>query len=202
MRGNDFSLYSVCAKSLARLVSCPSFQYQSSASLTVLLIRSASGRLGPAPIAPIRFVCLTNVFWRAVWVGPHGLRGPAEREHHRTHGQRDDPAGCQISPGILPTILVPSLRKLKLVVLHVNDAAVKIRIVEFVSKVYSSFMYMLQNRLKRGGERGEGCQCGHPYDLLCWLTVIWSGAPTDSLGGVPQNCEYFAVFCEKMQQLG
>jgi hypothetical protein len=31
-----------------------------------------------------------------------------------------------------------------------------------------------------GGERGEGC---HPFDLLCWLTVIWSGAPTDSLGG-------------------
>ena len=33
-----------------------------------------------------------------------------------------------------------------------------------------------------GGERGEGC---HPSDLLCWLTVIWSGAPTDSLGGGP-----------------
>jgi hypothetical protein len=33
-----------------------------------------------------------------------------------------------------------------------------------------------------GGERGEGC---HPSDLLCWLTVIWSGAPTDSLGGAP-----------------
>ncbi len=33
-----------------------------------------------------------------------------------------------------------------------------------------------------GGERGEGC---HPSDLLCWLTVIWSGAPTDSLEEAP-----------------
>jgi hypothetical protein len=33
-----------------------------------------------------------------------------------------------------------------------------------------------------GGERGEGC---HPSGLLCWLTVIWSGTPTDFLGGAP-----------------
>jgi hypothetical protein len=49
---------------------------------------------------------------------------------------------------------------------------------------YSSFIYRLQNRLEGGGERGEGC---HPSDLLCWLTVIWSGSPTDSLGGGPQH---------------
>jgi hypothetical protein len=36
---------------------------------------------------------------------------------------------------VLPTILVPSLRKLNLVVLHVNDAAARIRLVESVSKV-------------------------------------------------------------------
>jgi hypothetical protein len=35
-----------------------------------------------------------------------------------------------------------------------------------------------------GGERGEGC---HPSDLLCWLTVTWSGAPADSLGGMPHT---------------
>ena len=61
-------------------------------------------------------------------MGPHGLRGPVEREHHRTHGQRDDPAGCQISPGILTTTVGKLLRKLKLVGLQVHDAAVRIRL--------------------------------------------------------------------------
>jgi hypothetical protein len=45
---------------------------------------------------------------------------------------------------------------------------------------HSTFIHRLQNRLEGGGERGERC---HPSDLLCLLTVIWSGAPTDSLGG-------------------
>jgi hypothetical protein len=41
---------------------------------------------------------------------------------------------------------------------------------------YSCHVHGLQNRLGGGGgeRRGEGC---HPSDLLCWLTVIWSGAP-------------------------
>ncbi len=39
---------------------------------------------------------------------------------------------------------------------------------------HSSFIHRLQNRLEGGGERGE--RCHHP-DLLCLLTVIWSGAP-------------------------
>jgi hypothetical protein len=37
-------------------------------------------------------------------------------------------------------------------------------------KIYK--ITMLQNRLEGRGERGEGC---HPSDLLCWLTIIWSG---------------------------
>ncbi len=35
--------------------------------------------------------------------------------------------------------------------------------------------------------KSEGC---HPSDLLCWLTVIWSGAPTDSLGGRPHIANF------------
>jgi hypothetical protein len=38
-----------------------------------------------------------------------------------------------------------------------------------------------------GEERGEVC---HPSGLLCWLTVIWSGAPPNSLGEVPTKYEY------------
>jgi hypothetical protein len=57
---------------------------------------------------------------------------------------------------------------------------------------YRSFVYRLHNRLEGGGGRGEGC---HPSDLLCWLTVIWSGPPPlIPWGGGSQNCEYFAVF--------
>ncbi len=57
---------------------------------------------------------------------------------------------------------------------------------------YSSFIYRLQNRLEGGGERGEGF---HTSDLLCWLTVIWSGAPTDSFEGSP-HCllTFFKLF--------
>ncbi len=59
----------------------------------------------------------------------------------------------------------------------------KFRLVVFMSKVQLFYtVHRLQNRLEGEGERGEGC---HPSDLLCWLTVIWSGAPTDSLGGRP-----------------
>jgi hypothetical protein len=65
----------------------------------------------------------------------------------------------------------------KCVVLQVNDAAVRIRLVVFVS--YVELFYIQTGWGEGGGERGEGC---HPSDLLCWLTVIWSGAPTDSLG--------------------
>jgi hypothetical protein len=36
----------------------------------------------------------------------------------------------------------------------------------------SSFIHILQSKLEGGGERGEGC---NPSDLLCRLTVIWSG---------------------------
>jgi hypothetical protein len=68
----------------------------------------------------------------------------------------------------------------KCVVLQVNDTAVRIRLVVFVSKVQ---LYYIQITEQTGGvgEIGEGC---HPSDLL---TVIWSGAPTDSLGGDPQS---------------
>jgi hypothetical protein len=41
-------------------------------------------------------------------------------------------------------------------------------------------VHTLQNSLVGGGDRGEGCQ---PSDLLCWLTVIWSGALSRFLGG-------------------
>ncbi len=40
----------------------------------------------------------------------------------------------------------------KCVVLKVNDAAVRLRLVVFVSKV-SPFIYRLENRLDGGGER-------------------------------------------------
>ncbi len=69
----------------------------------------------------------------------------------------------------------------KCVVLQVNDAAVRLRLVVFVSKVQRLYTDYGTDWMG-GGERGEGC---HLSDLLCWLTVIWSGAPTDSLGGGP-----------------
>jgi hypothetical protein len=78
----------------------------------------------------------------------------------------------------------------KCVVLQVNDTAVSLRLVAFVSR-YRAFIYRLQKRLDGGGETGEGC---HPSDLLCWLTVIWSGVPTDSLGGGPQTIGYDREF--------
>jgi hypothetical protein len=54
-------------------------------------------------------------------------------------------------------------------------------IVVFVSRVHRLYTDYSTDWMG-GEERGEGC---HPSDLLCWLTVIWSGAPTDSLGGGP-----------------
>jgi hypothetical protein len=66
-------------------------------------------------------------------------------------------------------------------VLQVNDSALSLRLVKYGSKVHL-FYIQIKNRLEEGGERKERC---HPYDLLCWLTVIWPWAPTDSLGEVP-----------------
>ncbi len=63
-----------------------------------------------------------------------------------------------------------------------NDAAVRLRLAVFASKV-QRFYIQITEQTGWGGERGEGC---HLSDLLCWLTVIWSGAPTDSLEGGPQ----------------
>ncbi len=36
----------------------------------------------------------------------------------------------------------------------------------------------------------------HPSDLLCWLTVIWSGAPTDSFGRGPHTPLWLAVLAD------
>jgi len=81
--------------------------------------------------------------------------------------------------------------------LQVNDASVSLRLVEFVSKVQR---FYIQNRLDGGGERGEGC---HPSDLLCWLTVIWSGAPTDSFGGGGrQYCDTYSTYLQYVRKKG
>jgi len=56
---------------------------------------------------------------------------------------------------VLPTILVPSLRKLNLVVLHVNDAAARIRLVGFVSKV-QLFYRQVTEQIKRGRRERRG----------------------------------------------
>ncbi len=69
----------------------------------------------------------------------------------------------------------------KCVTLQVNRAAVSLGLVVFVSKV-QLFYFQITVQAGRGGERGDGC---HPSSLMCWLTVIWSGAHTDSLGEVP-----------------
>ncbi len=43
------------------------------------------------------------------------------------------------------------------------------------------FYTKIQNIHYWGGrEERRGCHCHHS-DLLCWQSVIWSGAPTDSL---------------------
>ncbi len=44
------------------------------------------------------------------------------------------------------------------------------------------FLYTITEQTGGGREEKSGCHC-HPSDLLWWLSVIWSGAPTDSLGG-------------------
>ncbi len=47
------------------------------------------------------------------------------------------------------------------------------------------------------GERGER-RGMPPSDLLCWLTVIWSGALTDSLRGRPHTSATIQFKCEKI----
>jgi hypothetical protein len=53
---------------------------------------------------------------------------------------------------------------------------------------YSSLIHRSQNRL---GEGGEGY---HLSDVLCWLTVIWSGAPPDSFLGEMPTKSIFAYY--------
>ncbi len=77
----------------------------------------------------------------------------------------------------------------KCVVLQVSDAAVRIRLylcLYGTARLYTDYRTDWLGK----GERGEGC---HPSDLLCWLTVIWSGAPTDSLGEGPQVHKMYIV---------
>jgi hypothetical protein len=57
-----------------------------------------------------------------------------------------------------------------------------------------NILVWLQNRLEGIGVRGERC---HPSDLLCWLTVIWSEAPTDSLGGGPYLLLFVLKFMDE-----
>ncbi len=71
----------------------------------------------------------------------------------------------------------------KCVVLQVNYAVVRIKLNVFVSKV-QLFYVQFQIRLEGRRERGDGC---HPSELLGRLTVIWSEASTDSLGGRPTS---------------
>ncbi len=61
------------------------------------------------------------------------------------------------------------------VVFQENYAAVFLRLVIFGSKVQ---VFYLEITEQTGGLMGE--RRGASSDLLCWLTVIWSGAPTDS----------------------
>jgi hypothetical protein len=60
----------------------------------------------------------------------------------------------------------------------VITTAGKFRLIIFGPKL-QLFYTQITEQPGGGGERGEGC---HPSDLLCLLPVIWSGAPTDSLG--------------------
>ncbi len=61
------------------------------------------------------------------------------------------------------------------VVFQENYAAVCLRLVTFGSKVQ---VFYLEITEQTGGLMGE--MRGASSDLLCWLTVIWTGAPTDS----------------------
>ncbi len=69
------------------------------------------------------------------------------------------------------------------------QTGVKLRLVIFVSKV-QPFYKQVTEQTRRG--RGEGC---HPSDLLCWLTVIWSGAQIDSVGGRSTTSCTSTVYC-------
>ncbi len=64
--------------------------------------------------------------------------------------------------------------------LQVNDVAFSLRLIIFGSKVPVQLLYtqITEQTGGGGGDRGEGVT---PSDLLCWLTFIWSGAPTDPL---------------------
>ncbi len=55
------------------------------------------------------------------------------------------------------------------VVLQVNDAAVRIRLVVFVSKVQTFYTQIIE---KTGGGKGREEKNTNPSDLLCWLTAI------------------------------
>ncbi len=46
---------------------------------------------------------------------------------------------------------------------------------------------LFSKQITEQAEGGEGREerGATPLDLLCWLTVIWPGAPTDSMGEVP-----------------
>jgi hypothetical protein len=86
----------------------------------------------------------------------------------------------------------------KFAVLQVNDAADRLRLVVFLSKVRVQRFYIQiteHTGWGRGvrGERGERRGVPPP---LCWLTVIWSGAPTDSLaGGGGGGGTQWIIFC-------
>jgi len=70
---------------------------------------------------------------------------------------------------------IPCISNLKkYVFLQVNDAAVRIRLVVFGSKVQRFYTQITE---QTGWGRGERRRVPP-----LWLTVIWSGAPTDFLG--------------------
>ncbi len=62
-----------------------------------------------------------------------------------------------------------------------NDATVRIRVrlVIFGSKVQLFYTQITEQTGRGEGREERGC---HPSSSLYWLMLIWSGAPTDSLG--------------------
>ncbi len=77
------------------------------------------------------------------------------------------------------------------VIHQVNDASVRIRLVVFLSKVQ---LFYIEITEQTGGGEGQGREESGATPLTCcvgtWLTVIWSGAPTDSLGGGPRYLKF------------
>ncbi len=88
------------------------------------------------------------------------------------------------------TITIINLKKC--VVLQVNDAAVRIRIVIFASKV-QLFYTQITEQTGGGREDMRGVP-RHLSDFVFWLTVIWSGAPTDSFAKVSLFTPTFVSF--------